>query len=169
MDALDVLSESAMRPLQAAEMLREKLTPQVLNAHTAGHPNTVAWLLWHIGREIDIQVSDLTGGDQVWVRNGFNNRFDLGELGDTLGYGHSADEAAAIKIDDGDLLLEYLEASTEMLIHYINSLSEDELDHVIDHNWDPPVTRGIRLVSIIDDAAQHVGQAAYAVGALTDI
>jgi len=36
----------------------------------------------------------------------------------------------------------------------------------VDQSWDPPVTCGVRLISIIDDAAQHVGQAAYVVGAL---
>lgn len=168
MDALDVLSESATRPLQAAQALRDHLTPQVLNAHVAGHPNTVAWLLWHTGREIDVQIADLIGGEQLWTRGAYPERFNLGPVGDSLGYGHSSDEAAQIKIDDSAALLEYLEGATEMLVHYINTLSEDELDHVIDHDWDPPVTRGVRLVSIIDDAAQHVGQAAYAVGALID-
>ena len=167
MDALDVLSDAALRPLRAAERLGPHLTPDVLNAHIADHPNSVAWLLWHTGREIDVQVAALTGGEEVWERGGFSQRFQLGDVGDSLGYGHSADEARAVKTEDGAGLLDYLEGATEALVHYINSLSQDELDHVIDHEFDPPVTRGIRLVSIIDDAAQHVGQAAYVVGALT--
>lgn len=166
MDALDILSESAMRPFQAAERLRPHLTSEVLNGHPAEHPNSVAWLLWHTGREIDMQVAALTGGDEVWKRSNYDERLDLGELGSTLGLGHSDNEARAIETDDAEALLQYLEESSEALIHYINSLSEDELDHVIDSDWDPPVTRGVRLVSIIDDAAQHVGQAAYVVGAL---
>lgn len=166
MDALDILSEAALRPLQAAQQLRAHLTAEVLNGHVNDHPNSVAWLLWHIGREIDIQTATLTGGEEVWTRGGFNNRLNLGEVGATLGYGHTPEEARAIRTDDADGLLEYLEAATEALVHYINSLDEDELDHVVDQSWDPPVTCGVRLISIIDDAAQHVGQAAYVVGAL---
>jgi len=162
MDALDVLSDAALRPLQAATALRDRLNPRILNAHPGGHPNSIAWLLWHIGREIDVQVADLTGGEQVWIRSGFADRLGLGDVGDDLGYGHTSHEAAAIKIDDAQALVSYVEAATEALVHYINSLSEDELDHIIDQDWNPPVTRGIRIVSIIDDAAQHIGQAAYA-------
>src|SRR5690625_22461 len=166
MDALDILSEAALRPLQAAQQFRAHLTAEVLNGHVNDHPNSVAWLLWHIGREIDIQTAALTGGEEVWTRGGFNDRLNLGEVGATLGYGHTPEEARAIRTDDADGLLEYLEAATESLVHYINSLDEDQLDHVVDQNWDPRVTCGVRLISIIDDAAQHVGQAAYVVGAL---
>ena len=58
-------------------------------------------------------------------------------------------------------------ATLEALNDYVAELSETDLSEVIDHNWNPDVTRGVRLVSIIDDAAQHVGQAAYAAGILT--
>ncbi len=42
----------------------------------------------------------------------------------------------------------------------------DGLDKVVDRRWDPPVTMGVRLVSIADDCLQHVGQAAYVRGLL---
>ena len=35
---------------------------------------------------------------------------------------------------------------------------------VIDDSWVPPVTRGVRLISVYADALQHIGQAAYVVG-----
>lgn len=44
---------------------------------------------------------------------------------------------------------------------YIAGVTADELARVVDSNWDPPVTASARLVSIIDDCAQHLGQAAY--------
>ena len=40
----------------------------------------------------------------------------------------------------------------------------DDLDRVVDRRWDPPVTLGVRLVSIADDSLQHAGQAAYVRG-----
>ena len=39
-----------------------------------------------------------------------------------------------------------------------------DLDDVVDENWDPPVTRGARLVSVSEDALQHVGQVSYLAG-----
>src|SRR5690625_4644522 len=62
------------------------------------------------------------------------------------------------------LLIEHLEAVTTALDPYLGTLTDDDLDDVLDEQWDPPVTRGVRLVSLLDDAAQHIGQAAYVVG-----
>jgi hypothetical protein len=36
----------------------------------------------------------------------------------------------------------------------------------VDDYWDPPVTLGVRLVSIISDDLQHVGQAAFIRGVI---
>lgn len=40
-------------------------------------------------------------------------------------------------------------------------MTADELSRVVDTSWNPPVTVSARLVSIVDDCAQHLGQAAY--------
>ena len=45
-------------------------------------------------------------------------------------------------------------------------LSDDDLDRIVDRAWDPPVTLGVRLVSVVNDDTQHVGQAAYVRGLL---
>jgi len=37
-------------------------------------------------------------------------------------------------------------------------------DRIVDEGWDPPVALGVRLVSVINDGAQHVGQAAFIQG-----
>ena len=71
------------------------------------------------------------------------------------------------RVDSQQLLVEYFEATITALRDYMEGLSESDLDEIIDENWTPPVTRGVRLISIINDAIQPVGQAAYAAGALT--
>ena len=164
MDAIDLLRDLAPRPRDAARALAEDLTPEILAAHPGGHPNSVAWLLWHTAREMDAQLAALRGVEQVWTAQGFDARFGLGEVGDQVGYGHTADQARSITVDDPELLIEHLEAVTDALTAYLETLTDDDLDDVIDEQWDPPVTRGVRLISLIDDAAQHVGQAAYVVG-----
>ena len=166
MDARDVLSEAASRPATEAKALVNTLPEGALNAHAGGHTNSIAWLLWHAGRQMDVQLAQLNGEPQVWHSQGFDSRFNLGELGDTEGYGHTTEQARAVVVEDAALLVEYLGATTAALSEYIAGLSEADLDDVIDTSWTPHVTRGVRLVSMIDDAAQHVGQAAYAAGVL---
>ena len=166
MDARDVLREAASRPATEAKALINTLPEGALNAHVGGHPNSIAWLLWHAGRQMDVQLAQLNGEPQVWHTQGFDARFNLGELGNTVGYGHTTEQARAVMVEDAALLAEYLGATTAALSEYIAGLSEADLDDVIDTSWTPHVTRGMRLVSMIDDAAQHVGQAAYAAGIL---
>ena len=48
----------------------------------------------------------------------------------------------------------------------LEGLSPADLDRIVDRRWDPPVTLGVRLVSIADDCLQHAGQAAYVRGLL---
>jgi hypothetical protein len=52
------------------------------------------------------------------------------------------------------------------VIDYVAQLSPTDLDDIVDVRWDPPVTRGVRIVSTIDDAVAHVAQAAYLRGLL---
>lgn len=146
--------------------MHDSLTDEVLNAHPGGHDNSIAWLLWHTGREIDVQVAALAQSEQLWDRDGYGERFGLGDLGSGIGYGHTPEEARAVVVHDPDLLLDYLDAVTGALIGYVRELDDSALDEVIDESYDPPVTRGVRIISIVDDAAQHIGQASYATGVL---
>jgi len=164
MNIQDVFADFAQRPKEAAHNL-PTLSAEQLNEHPSDHPNSIAWLLWHTGREIDVQLSHLNEMDQVW--KSFRGKFGLGELGDSVGYGHSTEQAGQIQVSDQDLLVGYVEACLLSLIDYISTLTEADFDEIIDRNWEPAVTRGVRLVSIIDDATQHVAQAAYAAGAVT--
>jgi hypothetical protein len=50
---------------------------------------------------------------------------------------------------------------------YVAELTAEDLDRIVDERWDPPVSLGARLVSVLNDDAQHAGQAAYARGLLT--
>ena len=49
---------------------------------------------------------------------------------------------------------------------YVATLSPADLDRVVDERLDPPVTLGARLVSVVDEVNQHVGQAVYLRGLL---
>ena len=65
-----------------------------------------------------------------------------------------------------ELLADYLTAVHERTVGYLATLGPDDLDDVVDDRWDPPVTRGVRLVSVVNDDTAHVGQAEYVRGLL---
>ncbi|WP_284439707.1 mycothiol transferase [Cellulomonas xiejunii] len=131
----------------------------------APRANTLAWLAWHVARGQDSQVAPLAGVEQLWTADGWADRFGLPFDHDATGYGQSPDEVALVDAPV-DLLLGYLDAVTAQTLAYLERIEDDELDTVVDTSWDPPVTLGVRLVSILDDCVQHAGQAAYLRGLL---
>jgi hypothetical protein len=46
------------------------------------------------------------------------------------------------------------------------AMDHEDFDRVVDERWDPPVTAAVRLVSVVDDTAQHTGQIGYLRGLL---
>jgi hypothetical protein len=126
--------------------------------------NTIAWLVWHLSRVQDHHVAEILGEDQIWFGGQWAHRFGLDPVPSNTGYGHSAEEVASVRPDRSDVLIEYLDAVQRRTAAMLEKLSPADLDRVVDRRWDPPVTLGVRLVSIADDCLQHAGQAAYVRG-----
>jgi len=126
---------------------------------------TLAWLAWHVARGQDAQIAPLAGVEQVWTAGGWADRLALPFGHDATGYGQSSADVARVDAPT-DLLLGYLDATTAQTLAYLERLEDDDLDAVVDADWDPPVTLGVRLVSVLDDGVQHAGQAAYLRGLL---
>jgi hypothetical protein len=126
--------------------------------------NTIAWLVWHLARVQDHHVADLLDTDQIWVGGDWAARFGLAPDPSNTGYGHSAEEMAEVQPRDPQDLLDYLDAVMARTNEMLGTLGPDDLDRIVDTRWDPPVTLGVRLVSIADDCLQHAGQAAYVRG-----
>lgn len=158
LDALGRVEESVVAVLDDLDD-EELVTPPVPRA------NTVAWLVWHLTRIMDDHLADAFDRDQVWIAEGWAKRFGLPFRDSTTGFGQSADEVARVRVG-GELLRGYHEATQRFAANLVRSVSEEQLDVIVDRRWDPPVTLGVRLVSLINDATQHVGQAAYAAGVL---
>ncbi|MFL0575784.1 DUF664 domain-containing protein [Brevibacterium luteolum] len=164
MDAVAVLHDMLTRPFEVCRQVLDGISTDDLNAHLADGTNSIAWLLWHTGREADVQLAALTSAPEVWTEQSFHARLGLPAEG--FGLGQSAEEAAGIRIDDPEVLGDYLAAVEDEMAAYLRGLDAADLDDVIDEYDGQPITRGVRLVSIIDDAAQHAGQAAFVRGAL---
>lgn len=141
--------------------ITDGLTPELATYRPDPEANTIAWLIWHATRVQDDHIADLAGVDQVWPQ--WRERFDLPFDANATGYGQSADQVAQVRAS-GDLLAGYHGDVQQLTRDYIGGLTEQELDRVVDTNWDPPVTASVRLVSVIGDITQHLGQAAYVQG-----
>jgi hypothetical protein len=112
----------------------------------------------------DEHLAGITGGTQAWTE--WQGRFGLANGPDDIGFGHTSEQVDAVRIADVRLLTGYHAAVQRLTLDYLDTIDPDELDRVVDECWDPPVTAGVRLVSVQGDCLQHLGQAAYVKGLL---
>ncbi len=154
---------------QTGETLRravEGLTPEQLAHRVGPAANPIGWLAWHLLRVQDDHLAEVAGTGQVWTAQGFAVRFGRPADDTATGYGMTSLEVEALQVPSADLLLEYADAVAARSGEYLGGLTDDDLDRVVDERWDPPVTLGVRLVSVLSDDLQHVGQASYVRGLL---
>ncbi len=166
MRSIDVLIDGFGRVSENVHAVLDGITGEQLVYRPGPRANTIAWLIWHLTRVQDAQIADVAGTEQLWTSADFFGRFGLPFEASASGYGQTADEVAQVKGIDPALLAEYYDAAHAVTVEYLGGLSDTDLDRVIDERWNPPVTLGVRLVSILDDDVLHVGQAAYVRGLL---
>lgn len=159
-----ILRDSFTRIIEHVDALTDDLSDDVAGFRPTPDANSIAWLIWHSARIADAQIAQIAGTEQVWFTGGWVDRFALDLPRDAHGYGHTAEEVGKVRAP-AELLAAYYHAVHQMTLAYIASVTPDELARVVDEHWTPPVTASVRLVSIIDDCAQHLGQAAYVKGA----
>jgi hypothetical protein len=164
MDTAALLLELYGRVPPLAHEAVDGLDPDGLVWQPAPGANTIGWLVWHTARVQDHDISELTGDDQLWVTGDRAAGFGLDPDPSNTGYGHGAADVLAVRPESAAVLLDYLAATDQRSTTFIAGLSPDRLDEIVDRRWDPPVTLGVRLVSVADDCLQHVGQAAYVRG-----
>jgi hypothetical protein len=159
----EFLRDSFTRLIEHVEDVTDGLTDEVSFHRPTPEANSIAWLVWHSARVQDFQLCELAGAEQVWLRDGWVDRFALDLPRDSHGYGHTPDDVAKVRAPAA-LLEAYYRAVHKVTLEYIASVTPEELARIVDKRWTPPVTASARLVSIIDDCAQHLGQAAYVRG-----
>ncbi len=165
MNEAEVLADMFDRIKGSVHNTVSGLTDDQLAHRIDGRANSIAWLVWHLTRVQDDHVAGVAEREQVWIADGWVERFGLPFDPSEHGYGHSSDEVAAVRAP-AQLLLGYYDAVHEQTLDYLGTLSGADLDRVVDEDWDPPVTLGVRLISVVNDDLQHVGQAAFVRGLL---
>jgi hypothetical protein len=156
----ELLRDAFTRLIEHVDEITDGLTDEQADYRPSPSANSIAWLIWHSARVQDIQLAPIAGIEQVWTAGGWVDRFGLDLPRDDSGYGHGPAEVAKVHASV-DLLAGYYHALHKVTLEFVAGVTAADLERIIDHNWDPPVTASARIVSIIDDCAQHLGQAAY--------
>ncbi|HEX6417242.1 MAG TPA: DUF664 domain-containing protein [Acidimicrobiales bacterium] len=166
MDARDLLVDLYDRIPGHVAGAVEGLDAAALATAVVPGTNPIGWLVWHLTRVQDHHVAELLGEDQLWATGDWAPRFGLEADPRDTGYGHTPDQVARVRPDGPEVLVDHYAAVAARTRAFLLGLSPGDLDRAVDRRWDPPVTLGVRLVSVADDDIQHAGQAAYLRGLL---
>jgi uncharacterized damage-inducible protein DinB len=162
----DLLIDGFGRIRDLVHEVVDGLSPDELATRLDDGANSITWLVWHLTRIQDDHISDVAGSEQVWTGEGWFERFELPFKPAATGYGHARRDVAAMSGVSAELLTGYHEAVHERTVAYVRGLTDKDFAGVIDTSWTPAVTLGVRLISVLADDLQHVGQAAFIRGAL---
>ncbi|WBQ02930.1 mycothiol transferase [Kribbella sp. CA-293567] len=166
MNTSELLLDAFGRIQEVLHETVEQLDDQALATRPEQSGNSIAWLVWHLTRIQDDHFADAGGYEQLYTAEGWHERLGLPFDAADTGYGHTAEDVAAVKLSS-EQLLGYYDAVHARSLEYLKTLTDDDLDRIVDTRWNPPVTLGARLVSVLSDDLQHAGQAAYASGLLS--
>ncbi len=172
MSATAVFRESFGRLPDLVGAAVDGLDDEQLAARIDHAANPIGWLVWHLTRVQDHHVAGAAAalgwhelGVQVWTADGFAARSGLASADDEIGYGQSAREVGQVRVSAA-FLVDYHRAVQARTLEVLGGVTDDLWDAVVDEHWDPPVTLLARMVSVLGDVTQHVGQAAYVRGVL---
>ena len=163
--AAEAIADAFGRVREVVRSTLDGLSAEDLARRPAEHTNSVGWLVWHLARVQDDHLADAFDGEQVWTSQGWFARLGLALDPADTGYGHAADQVAAVVVP-AEQLLAYVEAVHARTAEYLSTVTDADLDRVVDRSYVPAVTLGVRLVSVVSDDLQHAGQAAYVRGLL---
>ena len=162
----DVLLDAFGRVDEGVRALLDTVTTDDLNVRPDGVGNPIGWLVWHLLRVQDDHLAEVAGCEQAWTGGGWYDRFGLPFPAAAHGYGFSSEQVDQTRFDGTELLAGYQAAVHELTVALVGSITAERLDEIIDARWDPPVTVAVRIVSVIEDCIQHLGQANYVAGLL---
>jgi uncharacterized damage-inducible protein DinB len=164
MNSAELLADAFGRIREEVHNLLDGLTAEQLAVRIDAEANSITWLVWHLTRIQDDHVAAVAGTEQVWTSEGCFARFGLPLDAGETGYGHQSDDVASVRVESADLLRNYYDAVHERTLKFVEQVTDSDLDRVVDRRWNPPVTLGVRLVSVIADDLEHAGQAAFVRG-----
>ena len=161
MAATDVISIALARNWSMVDNAIQSLSDDDLTQQPNDQSNSVAWLLWHMNRVVDNMIhTRLQSQRQLWVLDGWHQKFGMSDEESDFGMGWTAEQVAAWKAPARDVLLGYYEAMKASARDYLASLSDAELDKSVMVGNE---SRGVSdlLGVLVYDNVVHGGQIAY--------
>jgi uncharacterized damage-inducible protein DinB len=163
MKTSELLIDAHSRIQEVVHDVVDGLDEKTLAARPGDTANSIAWLVWHLTRVQDDHLADAGGYEQVHTGDGWHGRLGLPLDAADTGYAHTPDQVALVQLS-AEQLIGYYVAVHARTLEFLKTVTDEGLDRIVDRRWNPPVTLGVRLVSVINDCDQHTGQAAYVKG-----
>lgn len=123
--------------------------------------NSIAWLVWHLARVQDDHMAGVGQVEQAWTAQGWEQQFALPYDTSDIGWQQTSEQVGQFSVADPQLLVDYQRAAHELTIEVLHGLDATDFARIVDRRWDPPVTAAVRVVSVINDITQHLGQVGY--------
>jgi hypothetical protein len=161
---LDLVRDSLSRVHALIPAVLDGLTGEDLLWRPDSEANSIGWLVWHLTRVEDDHMAALGHIEQAWAADGWYQRFGLPYVKTAHGFRMTPTEVGMFNTRDTRLLNGYAAAVWLQTQAILDSLSKDDVEVVIDPRYTPPVTVGVRLVSVLVETSQHIGQAGYVRG-----
>lgn len=169
MIAAEGLLTALIRNWDMVDLALDGLDDEAL-AHCPGEQcNSIAWTLWHMNRVVDTFVHvRLQAQPQLWIVDGWYQRFGMDNNPDERGVGWTAELVTAWRPPSGAVQVGYYEAVKGATRTYLSSLSYADLEvcRVIPPMPEPR-TVAAALGQMTWDNISHGGQIAYIRGLLT--
>jgi hypothetical protein len=167
MELNEMLSGAYGGIVRTLQTTLEGLTQEDMNWQPKPDCNSIGWLAWHPIRFQDIQISEFLGQEQLWINDGWYQKWGRKADPRETGGGMKPEELAKFKSPDAKTVLAYVKAVVERSQEYFKTLKKDDLDKVMENvPFKPPPTVGMMLTIILSDGLQHAGQAGYVRGML---
>src|SRR4029453_13248307 len=107
MTSAELLADAFGRIRGVVHRAVDGLTAEELAFRVDPGANSIAWRVGHLTRIQGAQAAGVPPAEQVWTSRGWVERFGLPFDPRDTGYGHQADEVAAVRVDSGELLVGY--------------------------------------------------------------
>ncbi len=164
----DMVWEAFKRQEEELEKVVEGLTVEELNWQPAPDNNPIGWMVWHVIRSYDRNMSEVMGEEQLWIKDKWHAKFGRPADPVETGFGHTMEQVRAFKSPPAKVIIEYSRAIMNKIENYISTrLDEKELDRM---NYSPTFKKslpvGERITAQFWHGANHIGAAGYIRGLL---
>ena len=140
------------------ERLSEGITDEQFYYQPTEDTNSIAWLVWHLSRWRDRISASVTGEAQVWISEGWAQRFGMAE--ERTGLGDTPEQAASFRVPR-DQVLGYADAAHRAIVERVLKLTPDQFEEQVEYSPGDLRPAWSVLAGVISDSTEHVGQINY--------